>query len=97
MEATLAIVFGAIIIEGLITYLRTFFIDGKIQWQMLLAIGLGAVVAIAYRIDLFALVGLESTIPLVGCILTGILISRGSNYIFDLFAQIAKSKPPGAA
>lgn len=78
------IICAAIVIEGIITYVKTFFKDGHFQWQMLVAIGLGVVVAVAYKLDIFALLGMVSTVPMIGCILTGVLLSRGSNYLFDL-------------
>jgi len=79
---------AAVIIEGVITYVNTFFANGKFQWQMLTAIVLGVLIAIAYNLDLLALFGMVSTIPIIGCALTGILLSRGANYIFDLINSI---------
>lgn len=84
MVNAIGIVCAAIIVEGIITYVKTFFVDGKIQWQMITSLVLGVVVALAYRLDLLALCGLVSAIPLIGQVLTGILLSRGANYIFDL-------------
>lgn len=78
------IICAAIIVEGVITYVKTFFVDGKFQWQMITSIVLGVVVALAYRLDLLALCGLVSAIPFIGQVLTGILLSRGANYIADL-------------
>ena len=83
-----SLVFLAIIIEGVISYTKTFFVDGKFQWQTITAIAAGILVSIAYQVDLFATAGLVSQIPYIGSILTGILISRGSNYIFDLIKMI---------
>lgn len=79
---------AAIIVEGIITYVKTFFVDGKPQWQMLVAIALGILVAIAYQLDILALFGMISSVPLLGCVLTGILLSRGANYMFDLLKLI---------
>ena len=78
------IICAAIIVEGIIAYVKTFFVDGKIQWQMITSLILGIVVALAYSLDLLALCGLESNIPFIGQVLTGILLSRGANYIADL-------------
>ena len=78
----------AIVIEGVITYIKEIFVNKNLMWQQLLGIVLGIVVAIGYNADLFALFGLTSTIPLLGCVLTGVLLSRGSNYIFDLVKQL---------
>lgn len=85
MMATAAyIICAAIIVEGIIAYVKTFFVDGKIQWQMITSLVLGIVVALAYSLDLLALCGLESNIPFIGQVLTGILLGRGANYIADL-------------
>lgn len=84
------LLFFAIIIEGIVSYVKTFFVDGKIQWQTMVAIALGIVVALAYQVDLLATVGLTAMVPYVGCVLTGILISRGSNYIFDLIKLVGE-------
>lgn len=78
----------AIVIEGVITYIKEIFVNKNVMWQQVLGIILGIVVAIGYNADLFALFGLTSTIPLLGCVLTGVLLSRGSNYIFDLVKQL---------
>jgi len=84
MTQFLTLILMAIIVEGLITYTKTFLVGGKPQWQMLVGLALGIVVALVYNVDIFALLGITATVPFVGAILTGILISRGSNYIFDL-------------
>ena len=84
----LGVVSLAIIVEGLITYIKEFFVNGKFQWQMLISILIGVLVAAAYQVDLLAVMGLKTAVPYLGSILTGILISRGSNYIFDLIKAI---------
>ena len=92
------IVFLAIIVEGVISYVKTFLVDGKIQWQIVAAIIIGVLVAATYQVDLLALAGLKASVPFIGSLLTGILISRGSNYVFDLIKLIeqliSKEKTP---
>lgn len=83
------IIFLSIIIEGIITYIREFFVNGRFQWQMLISIIVGILVTAAYQVDIIALVGLQTPVPFLGSVLTGILISRGSNYIFDLINTIS--------
>ena len=80
----------AIVVEGIITYFRTFFVEGKFKWQVLAALALGVASALAYGLDLLAMTGLESRVPWFGMALTGILLSRGSNYVFDLLGQLNK-------
>lgn len=88
---TFSIVAFAILIEAIITYFNEFYVQGNICWQMIFSLILGIVVAVAYKIDLPAYFNLKSEIPYIGCILTGILISRGSNYVFDLLEKLSLS------
>jgi hypothetical protein len=49
------------------------------------AMALGVLLALAYRADLLALVGLVSPFsPFVGYVVTGLVIGRGSNFLHDL-------------
>jgi hypothetical protein len=59
---------------------------------MLVSIAIGVLAAVAFNLDIFAQMGMVSRIPFFGCVLTGILVSRGSNYIFDLFKSIGLLK-----
>ena len=78
----------AILIEVIITYLNQFFVQENFCWQITLSIVLGIVIAVAYKLDLPAHFNLNSQIPYVGCVLTGILLSRGSNYLFELLKKL---------
>ena len=82
----------SIIVEGVITYFKEFFINGEIKWEMAASVLLGIFVAVAYGVDLLADMGMQTNIPYVGSILTGILISRGSNYVFDLVKKLTAAK-----
>ena len=82
------IVAFSILVEAIVTYVNQFFVDGHFSWKMSIAIVLGILVAVAYNLDLPAYFNLESQIPYIGCILTGILISRGSNYVFDIIKKL---------
>lgn len=95
MDMFFGLLMMAIIVEGLITYIKTFVVDGKFQWQIIVGLVVGILVAIAYQIDIMALFGLMSIIPYLGCILTGIMLSRGSNYIFDLIGHLTKNQLSG--
>lgn len=82
------IIFFSILVEGIITYINEFFITDNFSWKMLLSISIGIIVAIAYKLDLPEHLGVTSNIPYIGCVLTGILISRGSNYVYDLIYRL---------
>ena len=78
----------SILIESLITYYKEIFTEGNVPWEIVVSLILGEIVAIAYNLDLPAYFNLNSKIPYVGCILTGILISRGSYYVFDIIKRL---------
>ena len=82
----------AILTESIITYFKEFFVNGDFSFSMLFSIILGIVIAVAYKLDLPEYLDLKSSIPYVGNILTGILISRGSNYIYDILKTITSIK-----
>lgn len=87
--------FLAVIVEGVITYINQFFVKGVLKWEMVFSILLGVFVAVAYGVDMLALVGLKTPVPFIGSILTGILISRGSNYVFDLVKTLTSARGGG--
>lgn len=86
------VAFFAVLVEGVITYGKEWFGGGKIHWQMVCSVLLGVTVAAAYGLDLPALAGLKAGVPYLGCVLTGILIGRGSNYVFDLIQAVGAAK-----
>ncbi len=77
------IIFLAVTVEGLVTYGSKFCKNGKCQWKMLVSVILGIVVAVNFQIDVFEYFGLNSIIPYMSKVLTGIIIGRGSNYVAD--------------
>ena len=80
----------AVIIEGIISYANQFFIDGNFSIKMLISIILGITIAISYGLHILSHFNFKSKIPFIGNIVTGILIARGSNYIFDLLKNITR-------
>ena len=83
---------SAVIVEGLVSYASTIYSNGKVHWKMIGAIVIGIVVAFNLNLDFFALVGLKESTPIIGVVLTGILISRGSNYVADLYNGLTSGK-----
>ncbi len=77
----------AITVEALIEYGKLIF-QKKINWKQLVALLLGVLLAIAANVDLYALVGVTFIVPYVGVVLTGIIFSRGANYVADFLKMI---------
>lgn len=58
-----------------------------------IALVLGVMVAIAYKVDILAAgFGLTSFSPIVGWVVSGLILGRGSNYVNDLVTSFGKSK-----
>ncbi len=64
--------------------------EGKISIDRIGALVVALILCIGVRLDILALLGINVTIPFLGVILTGILISRGSNFIHDLLVKIGQ-------
>lgn len=79
----------ATFVEGLIEYL---FSKDEVSQPVLryMALAFGVVLAIAYNVDILAAMGMTSIVPLVGNVVSGIVIGRGSNYVNDLVGMLRK-------
>ena len=82
----------SIIVEGVITYFKEFFINGEIKWEMAASVLLGIFVAVAYGVDLLADMGMQTNIPYVVRIRRGIIIRRDRNYVLDLVKKLTEAK-----
>ena len=82
----------AILTESVITYFKEFFVAGCFSSDMFLSVLVGVTVAFAYDLDIPKCFEINSSVPFFGNILTGILISRGSNYIHDVISAISNLK-----
>ena len=80
-------VFAAILVEGIVNIVRELKTNEK-DWRywasLVIAIGISVLVAYNWDLDLFSEVLGDGKIPFVGAVLTGIVFSRGSNYLADL-------------
>ncbi|OQY28859.1 MAG: hypothetical protein B6I38_08810 [Anaerolineaceae bacterium 4572_5.1] len=87
----------AFLIESLVQTFKPLH-DKEKGWNRdaVIALIVGVVVCVATKVDLFAAVGLPiKAVPFLGAVLTGILASRGSNFVHDIFKFIeSKSETP---
>ena len=91
MEIALGIMFLATFTEGLITYL---FKDSKKSrpYMKYVALLVGVGVAVAYKVDIPAMLGLTTAYPIASYLVSGIIIGRGSNYVHDVLSTFTASK-----
>lgn len=81
----------ATVVEGLTEYLVGDVMPLE-KFVRYFSAGFGILVALLFQADLFALVGLVAISPIASQVLTGIIISRGSNLINDLLGIVYKVK-----
>lgn len=92
MDELLGFIASAVIVEGIITYINQIVKNKRVHWENVVAIVVGCIVSYNLNLDFFNLLGLHETYGIIGVILTGILISRGSNYVFELYDRLTKWK-----
>lgn len=62
--------------------------NGKLSVDRIGAMAVGLLLAISTGMDFFAAVGFKMSIPYLGVILSGLLISRGANFLHDLIGSV---------
>ena len=95
MEGITLIVVLAVVTEALIEYGKSIgkaFAGNDIKTAVtqLAAIATSVLLCFAAGADLFQVVGITFTWQWIGTVLTGILGSRGANYLSDFISKISK-------
>jgi len=65
---------------------------GKINPDKIGALAVAILIAFGAKMDLFPLVGVPLSIPYLGYVLTGVLISRGAGFVHDLLTNLKSLK-----
>lgn len=76
----------AFLVEALLQTIKPLY-DKEKGWNrsMILSIVLGVAICGLAGVDLFEKVGIPLKVPVVGSLLTGVIASRGSNFVHDIF------------
>lgn len=78
----------AILVEAIVSYIKLIVVDKKVQWQIIVAAGIGITMAVMFNMDLFALLGFSASVPVIGAVFSGLILARGSNYVFNIVKLI---------
>lgn len=78
----------AILIEAIWENLKMIWKDRKISLNTIGVLIISIIVCLLAKIDIFPIVGLSLSVPFVGSGLTGIIVSRGANFVNDLFEKL---------
>lgn len=82
----------AILIEAIWENIKMVWQNGKFSIDKIGALVISVLICILAKIDIFPIVNLSVSIPVIGSIFTGIIVSRGANFIHDLFNKISGDK-----
>jgi len=88
LEAFVILLMLSVLCESLTEWGKAIFPVAD-RGAQLMSLAFGLVLAYGAQQDLFALMGIDFVLPLVGTVLAGFVISRGSNYIHDLLGRLA--------
>lgn len=92
VETFLTLIITAILAEAIWQIIKEIIpnINDKV-WNYINKLGslaTGILIAVLANVNLFDMLSIEIKYPIIGVILTGIIISRGSNYVHDLIGKL---------
>lgn len=82
------LVIVAILVEAIWENIKMVYQNGKVSISMIGALVISVLICCLANINIFPIVGIEINIPIVGTVLTGIIVSRGANFVNDLFSKL---------
>lgn len=78
----------ALIGEAIWETIKMVWQQGKVNIDKVGALLIGLLIAIFAKVDVLSMIGIPMSIPYLGYIFTGILISRGANFLHDLLGTV---------
>jgi hypothetical protein len=78
----------ALISEALWETSKLFWQQGKVNIDRIGAVVIGILLSLFANLDIFKALGTPLSIPILGELLTGLLISRGANFMHDILGSM---------
>lgn len=78
----------AILVEAIWENLKMIWDKNKLNINMLGSLLLSMIICVLARINIFEIVGINLIVPVIGSLMTGIIVSRGANFVNDLFKKL---------
>lgn len=78
----------AILVEAIWENLKMIWDKNKLNINMLGSLLLSMIICVLAQINIFKIVGIELIVPVIGSLMTGIIVSRGANFVNDLFKKL---------
>ncbi len=92
MEAITKIIVLGFIVEATVDSLKLIYQDKKVQVSKILSLLIGLLIAYSTQQDLLQIIKINESVGIIGIGLSGIAISRGGNFVNDLFEKIGRNK-----
>jgi hypothetical protein len=78
---------GAVFIESLVKVINMAHELYK-DWRYWASLVVGVAVAVVFGLDIFAAAGFQTAVPFMGAVLTGVMLSRGANFVHDILKAV---------
>ncbi len=82
----------AILVEAVWENLKMVWQNGKLSIDRIGSLVLGITICLFAKMDIFSLLNIPLSIAYLGSIFTGIICSRGANFVHDLYKKIIDKK-----
>lgn len=82
VEALQTLIFMSVVVEALTAIFRQFISNKASELVTILA---GVTLCFAYKVGIFTILGMQTEYPVVDYVISGIIISQGSNALSELF------------
>lgn len=80
----------AFLVEAIVETIKMIYQEGKVQMPVIISLIIGVLISLTVGIDIFKVLEIPVKIPYIGEILAGVLMSRGGNFIHELFNKLEK-------
>jgi chromate transport protein ChrA len=84
----LQLIIIAVALEALWETCKMFWQEGKLNIDRIGAALLGVFLCVAAKVDFFVIVQLPLFVPYAGMVLSGLIISRGANFVHDIMSAV---------
>lgn len=96
MQVFITILFAAVLVESIVNLIDNIN-DKETSWKywasLIVGIAVSVLVAVNWNLDFFKMAEFsEPMIPHVGAVLTGFILSRGSNVVSDLIKMLTRNR-----
>lgn len=88
MNELLILVTMGVLVEAVVEVIKSIYENGKVNKIVVLSIFVGLTFAFTLGIDLFSLIGIDTNVAYVGVVATGLIVSRGANFVHDLIDKL---------